>query len=231
MLFAGGVITSLFLLTLPLRVAISLGPWLSALFLPHRIFIPVLVLVVGQFAYSYMCSSQPSSRNRIRTLSENFLLHLLKRIVIIFGAPCLVVVLSIWIMKTGCGPCFSSKAYLSKKHLPRPRLIAHRGCGGIAPENSAVAFEQAATFNSIIGLETDVQISLDGVPFLLHDPHLTRTTDVRSKCPHVDPFMNASLLNYSTGVCPLEKLNIGAWFVKVCLVYLKFLTLYLLAVT
>ena len=83
------------------------------------------------------------------------------------------------------------------------------------------AFEEAIKIPEIVGLETDVMISMDGVPFLLHDPHLVRTTDVESKCPLVDPFANASLLYYSNGSCPLMELNVGKWFVKVrCAVWI-----------
>ena len=59
-----------------------------------------------------------------------------------------------------------------------------------------------------------MQVSYDGVPFLLHDPHTIRTTDVKSKCPDVDPLANATWLNYTTGTCPLEELNVGSWFIN-----------------
>ena len=59
-----------------------------------------------------------------------------------------------------------------------------------------------------------LKVSYDGVPFLLHDPHTIRTTDVVSKCPDVDPLGNATWLNFTTGTCPLEKLNVGSWFEK-----------------
>ena len=85
----------------------------------------------------------------------------------------------------------------------------------MAPENSMAAFEEAAKIPEIVGLETDVMISMDGVPFVLHDPHLVRTTDVASKCPLVDPFANASLLYFANGSCPLAERNVGEWFVKV----------------
>lgn len=219
LLFAGGKVTSLFLLTLPLQLALSLGPWLSALFLPHRLFIPVLILIAARLLYYYMCSShacarETAPRNRI---GDRPPIRLLKRVTIIFGIPCLILLLGILIMQTGCKPCFPTSAHhFNEAPPPRPKLIAHRGCGRNAPENSPVSFEQATKLNSVIGLETDIQISVDGIPFLLHDPHLVRTTDVRDKCPRIDPFANASQLNYSLGVCPLKELNVGAWFVKVC---------------
>lgn len=57
-------------------------------------------------------------------------------------------------------------------------------------------------------------MSYDGIPFLLHDPHTIRTTDVVSKCPDVDPLGNATWLNFTTGTCPLDQLNVGSWFTK-----------------
>lgn len=59
-----------------------------------------------------------------------------------------------------------------------------------------------------------LQVSYDGIPFLLHDPHTIRTTDVVSKCPNVDPLGNATWLNFTTGTCPLDQLNVGSWFTQ-----------------
>ncbi|MBN8434728.1 hypothetical protein JF536_11535 [Priestia flexa] len=54
--------------------------------------------------------------------------------------------------------------------------IAHRGFSGVAPESTIAAFIEAinAGFNS---LETDVQISADGVPVCIHDDTVDRTTN------------------------------------------------------
>jgi hypothetical protein len=35
---------------------------------------------------------------------------------------------------------------------------------------------------------------------------------VQTKCPDVDPLGNATWLHFSSGTCPLEKLNVGSWF-------------------
>jgi len=59
---------------------------------------------------------------------------------------------------------------------PYPFWIAHRGAGQLAPENTQVAFEYGAHLGFAM-FECDVQLSADGVPFLLHDLHLTRTTN------------------------------------------------------
>lgn len=47
-------------------------------------------------------------------------------------------------------------------------LIAHRGYHAAAPENTLAAFE-AAIMVGASGIETDVRISRDGVPVLIHD--------------------------------------------------------------
>ena len=58
---------------------------------------------------------------------------------------------------------------------PYPRWIAHRGAGKLAPENTLAAFRLGASFG-FRAFECDVKLSADGVPFLLHDSTLDRTT-------------------------------------------------------
>ena len=55
-------------------------------------------------------------------------------------------------------------------------VIAHRGASGAAPENTLAAFELAVR-QSADAFELDVRLSADGVPVVLHDPTLDRTTD------------------------------------------------------
>ncbi|MDM7463053.1 MAG: glycerophosphodiester phosphodiesterase family protein, partial [Tepidimonas taiwanensis] len=57
-----------------------------------------------------------------------------------------------------------------------PRWIAHRGAGKRAPENTLAAFELGWQ-HGWRAFECDVKLSADGVPFLLHDATLERTTD------------------------------------------------------
>lgn len=47
-------------------------------------------------------------------------------------------------------------------------VIAHRGYHAVVPENTLEAFE-AAVMAGASGIETDVRISRDGVPVLIHD--------------------------------------------------------------
>jgi glycerophosphoryl diester phosphodiesterase len=58
---------------------------------------------------------------------------------------------------------------------PMPRWVAHRGAGKLAPENTLAAFRLGAG-HGYRAFECDVKLSADGVPFLLHDTTLERTT-------------------------------------------------------
>jgi glycerophosphoryl diester phosphodiesterase len=77
-------------------------------------------------------------------------------------------------------------------------LIAHRGFSSDAPENTFDAFDLAIQhgFNNI---ETDVQLTSDGVPVLIHDGTLDRTTSGEG------PVAEASLAY-------INSLDAGLWF-------------------
>lgn len=61
---------------------------------------------------------------------------------------------------------------------PYPRWIAHRGAGKLAPENTLAAFRVGAEYGYRM-FECDAKLSADGVPFLLHDATLERTSSGR----------------------------------------------------
>ncbi len=61
---------------------------------------------------------------------------------------------------------------------PYPRWVAHRGAGKLAPENTLAAFRLGVA-QGYRAFECDVKLSADGVPFLLHDATLERTTSGR----------------------------------------------------
>jgi glycerophosphoryl diester phosphodiesterase len=63
-------------------------------------------------------------------------------------------------------------------HWPYPLWIAHRGAGNLAPENTLAAFRVGAS-HGWRAFECDVKLSADGVPFLLHDATLARTTNAQ----------------------------------------------------
>jgi glycerophosphoryl diester phosphodiesterase len=60
--------------------------------------------------------------------------------------------------------------------VERPVVIGHRGAAGERPENTLLSFETALDEGAQI-LESDIHVSRDGVPILLHDPTLERTTE------------------------------------------------------
>jgi glycerophosphoryl diester phosphodiesterase len=64
---------------------------------------------------------------------------------------------------------------MNMKTWPYPFWIAHRGAGKLAPENTLAAFKLGASYG-YRAFECDVKLSRDGVPFLLHDADLKRTT-------------------------------------------------------
>ena len=80
---------------------------------------------------------------------------------------------------------------------PYPRLVAHRGAGKLAPENTFAAFK-LGTSHGYRMFECDVKLSSDSIPFLLHDDTLERTTDGHGV---------AGLQTWAT----LQKLDAGRW--------------------
>ncbi|MDO8677171.1 MAG: glycerophosphodiester phosphodiesterase [Acidobacteriota bacterium] len=59
---------------------------------------------------------------------------------------------------------------------PRPLVFAHRGGARLAPENTIPAFDNGFALGAD-GFELDVQLSSDGIPVVIHDHTLERTTD------------------------------------------------------
>lgn len=60
--------------------------------------------------------------------------------------------------------------------IDRPLVIAHRGYSAIAPENTLPAFELAIQAGADL-IELDYHHSKEGVPIVIHDYDLDRTTD------------------------------------------------------
>jgi glycerophosphoryl diester phosphodiesterase len=60
--------------------------------------------------------------------------------------------------------------------LPTPLVIGHRGAAGEVPENTLASFERGLADGAVI-LESDVHLTRDGVPVLIHDEVLDRCTE------------------------------------------------------
>lgn len=101
-------------------------------------------------------------------------------------------------------PCIKEKGTLD----PAPLLIGHRGAPMLAPENTLMSFEKAVE-SGCEGLETDVTVSLDGVPFLMHDHTLQRTTDIQQVYPNRTR-TPAAMFTWAE----LQNLNAGSWFLS-----------------
>jgi len=99
---------------------------------------------------------------------------------------------------------------------PFPRWIAHRGAGKLAPENTMAAFRLGAS-HGYRAFECDVKLSADGVPFLLHDSTLDRTTNANGRASD-GPWSELSLLDAGSwhsaayaGEPPASLAAVAAW--------------------
>ncbi|MDY0408375.1 glycerophosphodiester phosphodiesterase [Virgibacillus soli] len=78
------------------------------------------------------------------------------------------------------------------------KVFAHRGASFFAPENTMYAFKLAYDAGAD-GIETDVQLTKDHIPVLIHDERLNRTTDGKG---YVKDYTMQEL----------RKLDAGSWF-------------------
>jgi glycerophosphoryl diester phosphodiesterase len=81
---------------------------------------------------------------------------------------------------------------------PYPRALAHRGGGSLAPENTIAAI-RVGVERGFRAVEFDAMLAADGVPMLMHDETLERTTDGRGP---------VSALT----AAELGRLDAGAWY-------------------
>ena len=84
--------------------------------------------------------------------------------------------------------------------IPIPRVVGHRGAVGHAPENTLAGLRKAAELG-VTWVEFDVVLTGDGVPVLLHDDTLDRTTDGRGSIAE-------------TALADVRTLDAGRWFSK-----------------
>ncbi|XP_061005082.1 glycerophosphodiester phosphodiesterase domain-containing protein 4 [Dama dama] len=122
---------------------------------------------------------------------------------VIVGLPFLLILLCLYVVPFGTySPCVQEKDKLA----PKPTFFGHRGAAMLGPENTIMSFEKAVEHGAD-GLESDVQISLDEVPFLMHDYDLRRTTNILEVMPNAsDKHSSFFYWNF------LSTLNAGKWF-------------------
>ncbi|RJG04606.1 glycerophosphodiester phosphodiesterase family protein [Noviherbaspirillum sedimenti] len=81
---------------------------------------------------------------------------------------------------------------------PYPEIVAHRGGGALAPENTIAALRCGLAYG-FHAVEFDVMLAGDGIPVVLHDEMLGRTVAGNGKVPD---FTAADLM----------RMDAGAWF-------------------
>ena len=81
---------------------------------------------------------------------------------------------------------------------PYPKIVAHRGGGALAPENTFAAL-RCGLAHGYRAVEFDVMLSRDGVGVVLHDPDLGRTVSGAGSVAH-----------YTAGA--LAQMDAGSWF-------------------
>lgn len=87
---------------------------------------------------------------------------------------------------------------LNTTRWPFQRIVAHRGGGVLAPENTLVALRVAASLG-FGGVEFDARLAACGTPVLMHDETVDRTTDGSGRVADLD-------------AAALRRLDAGSWF-------------------
>ena len=83
---------------------------------------------------------------------------------------------------------------------PYQKVLAHRGGGKLAPENTFAAL-QCGLAHGFRGVEFDVMLARDGVPVVMHDPFLGRTVAG-----------SGNVFDYDAA--ELAQMDAGSWFGK-----------------
>jgi len=81
---------------------------------------------------------------------------------------------------------------------PWPRVLAHRGAGALAPENTLAAIRLSRELG-FRGIEIDARLTRDEVPVVIHDRTLERTTDGHGAVAE-------------TASADVARLDAGRWF-------------------
>lgn len=100
----------------------------------------------------------------------------------------------------------SSPAAADDLGSPGVLNIAHRGASDRAPEHTLAALAQAVADHAD-RLSIDVRLTRDGVPVVLHDDGLARTTDVRQRFPGSPSW---SVRDFT--LAQVRTLDAGSWF-------------------
>ena len=85
-----------------------------------------------------------------------------------------------------------------QKPLPRPLIVAHRGCSATHPENTLAAFKAAIAAGADM-IELDVNLSADRQLVVIHDRTVGRTTNGRGAVGALT-------------LAQMARLDAGSWF-------------------
>ena len=86
--------------------------------------------------------------------------------------------------------------------------IAHRGARSLAPENTIAAARRGLEVGADMW-ELDVQLTADDELLVMHDPKLTRTSDVVDRFPQRRPWPVDEF-----ALSDIQTLDCGGWFVR-----------------
>ncbi len=87
---------------------------------------------------------------------------------------------------------------MHKTLWPYPKIVAHRGGGALAPENTLVGL-RCGLAHGFHAVEFDVMLSQDGIPVLMHDEQFGRTVGGTGSVP-------------MSSAAKLTTLDAGSWF-------------------
>jgi glycerophosphoryl diester phosphodiesterase len=83
---------------------------------------------------------------------------------------------------------------------PYPRVLAHRGGGTLAPENTMAGLLEGVR-RGYRAIEYDIMLARDGVPVVMHDPYLGRTV-----------LGSGNVFDYDA--LELATMDAGSWFAR-----------------
>jgi glycerophosphoryl diester phosphodiesterase len=83
---------------------------------------------------------------------------------------------------------------------PYPRVLAHRGGGTLAPENTLAGLRECMR-RGFRAIEYDIMLARDGVPVVMHDPYLGRTVSG-----------SGNVFDYDAA--ELAAMDAGGWFAR-----------------
>ncbi|MEN9676518.1 MAG: Glycerophosphoryl diester phosphodiesterase [Verrucomicrobiota bacterium] len=117
------------------------------------------------------------------------------------------------LLMTGCATSRRVEDSQASAQLPaiellrkdRPLVIGHRGASKEAPENTLAAFRSAMTAGVDL-VELDYHHSRDGIPVVIHDATLDRTTDATNR------WGGQNLRVSDRTLAELRELSAGRWF-------------------